>query len=702
MRKSNIQRQAPAAKGKAVTKTAFNFIEKIEKLFQNKVFCSILLAIISVVFYVNYSAIFDEKISLNGDNVTYYSCGKAIAEGKGYTTVTSLEETPQTHFPPGYPLFIAGLQKISPNDIIFVKQANGVLLWLSLLLLFGLVKRITGNTIVAFCTALLSAIQSTLLSYATIMMSEMLFLFITLSAIHLALYLNEKLVQKKGAWKSIVLLVLFLLNIAYIYFVRSMGISMILALGGWFGFLAIQSFLLYLRKRKEESGAADLPVLKAWFLQRLVICLLIGVSFFTAHTLWSIRQAETGRTGSSYEGNFLLKTNGGKMTTWDDWKTRIKYNVSGNITKWVPNIIFDTPFDNDKKATSTQWLIGISMILVFIAGLFYLKKQAFLIVFLYVGISMIVLILYPEQYQGSRYLTPLIPFFIFLFFNGIANIIGLICRFLPQKPKFLIPQTVVLLLICICWLYPDYMEAQAELRMTAKIKKWEDINDPKMSNYLAASTFCKDSLPDTIRVITRKPEIFYMYSGYKKSASFPWYGEPDTIMTYLRRQKATHVILDDWFKHAYTTLYPAVQKYPEKFKILKMIGKVDTVAKVNPTFVLEFNDKWGYHGERIDGKKTGEGYELFQDGRKYVGHFENNQFNGEGTLFNKDGNVIYKGYFRNNTIIKGEGELNFSDGMRYTGSFDNQRPEGYGTLYDKNGNIIAKGKWRNGAFVGAN
>ena len=67
------------------------------------------LAIIGCVFVVNYLEIFDFKPDLNGDNVYYYALGRAIAAGKGYTNIMFLEETPHSHFPPGYPLFNAGI-----------------------------------------------------------------------------------------------------------------------------------------------------------------------------------------------------------------------------------------------------------------------------------------------------------------------------------------------------------------------------------------------------------------------------------------------------------------------------------------------------------------------------------------------------------------------------------------------------------------
>jgi len=212
--------------------------------------------------------------------------------------------------------------------------------------------------------------------------------------------------------------------------------------------------------------------------------------------------------------------------------------------------------------------------------------------------------------------------------------------------------SIVVLSICAYFMFSSIKVRKGI--QTTQIKVWEEeINNPKMSAFIEACKFCKEHLPDSILVITRKPEIFYEFSGNQKALNFPYSAEPDTIISYLKRTKATHIILDDRFRYAYLTLFPAVQKNPEKFKVLKQIGGVDTARKVNPTYVMEFNDKWGYYGERIDGKKTGEGYELFQDGRKYEGNYANDL------------------------------------------------PEGNGTLYDALGNVIVKGKWRNGMFVGA-
>jgi hypothetical protein len=195
------------------------------------------------------------------------------------------------------------------------------------------------------------------------------------------------------------------------------GLAMVMTMGCWFGVLLIQSILQYEKEKRKTTETENLPVVKSWLLQRIVICLLIGSLFFTAHTLWNIRQSNAGQTGfSSYKQSFLIKSGGETMSTWDDWEARIKYNVSGNITKWIPNVLLAIPYDNESEITSGQWLRGLLIILLFIAGLFYLKKNVFWLFLFYLGSSMTIVILFPEQYQGGRYLTPLIPFFIFLFF----------------------------------------------------------------------------------------------------------------------------------------------------------------------------------------------------------------------------------------------------------------------------------------------
>ena len=634
-----------------------NPIPEKKEFFLFKYRTIVYLAVISLAFIVNYNQTFDEKISLNGDNIHYYSLGKTLSEGKGFTNVMGLKESPHTHFPPGYPCFIALLMKCGINSIHGIKVANGVLLYISLILLYFILAQFAKNRLVAFATVFFTVLHRQILSFACIMMSEMLFLL--LSCIVLLIILNfppDKLfVDKKKRRRDILVLCALAVCLSYIYFVRVMGLTIILAVIAYYGVFTIQKLILWLKKRNDEQEVIKQN--KHLFLKYALVLLLTVVSLLIPKTAWDIRNKMINQTTDAYTSAYLAKKGGEKMETMADWQERIKNNGSNYVGKYIPSSVLlyeidvdQYPSESGKFPSTMEWIFGILFLILLLYGV--AKSQNGLILFFYVGFTLFVLLGWQEQYGGYRYMLPIIPFLIFLFFNGIANIVTFACKFI-KKPKPLILQIVVIF-ICAFFMYPNYIEAQNELRLTAKVKRWEQMRDPRMTNYLSACKFCKDYLPDTIRVITRKPEVFYMYSGYKKSTNFPWYAEPDSIMSLLKKQRATHVIIDDWFRHAYVTLFPAVLANLEKFKVLTEIGKVDNATGQNPTYVLEFNSEWGYHGERVNGKKTGEGYELFQDGRKYVGHYENDSFNGYGIFYDKDGNVLQKGYWQNGVLVKAE------------------------------------------------
>ena len=140
------------------------------------------------------------------------------------------------------------------------------MLYAAILLLFFLLKKISGSIIVAFLTCMFCSIHAEILRYATIMMSEMLFLFCSVAAIFLMLSIKpEQLFTKKGV-RDTVLLVLLLFLVNYIYFVRTMGTSLILAIIIYSGILFFKRcYALYKnRKNLEES-----PFRKTFFQQLL-------------------------------------------------------------------------------------------------------------------------------------------------------------------------------------------------------------------------------------------------------------------------------------------------------------------------------------------------------------------------------------------------------------------------------------------------
>ena len=108
--------------------------------------------------------------------------------------------------------------------------------------------------------------------------------------------------------------------------------------------------------------------------------------------------------------------------------------------------------------------------------------------------------------------------------------------------------------------------------------------------------------------------------------------------------------------------------------------------------ILEYIDfyKHKYSVEKYEGF----GKLIDEDGYYYIGQFKDDLRNGKGTLYNKNGNIIYEGDWINNKK-EGNGKWIFEDGKYYIGQFKDNLINGKGTLYNKNGNIIYEGDWIN-------
>ena len=62
------------------------------------------------------------------------------------------------------------------------------------------------------------------------------------------------------------------------------------------------------------------------------------------------------------------------------------------------------------------------------------------------------------------------------------------------------------------------------------------------------------------------------------------------------------------------------------------------------------------------------------NGRKYVGEFRDNNFDGQGIYY-------------------------YEDGSKYVGKFKGGMKSGYGTKYNKDGEIENQGQWRNNEYL---
>ncbi|MDR0728943.1 MAG: phospholipid carrier-dependent glycosyltransferase [Prevotellaceae bacterium] len=596
------------------------------------------LAAIAIVYAKCYTDVFDYKLDMGGDNISYYSLGKAIADGKGFSNVIGFDETPHSHYPPGYPVIISLAIRMGCG-ITGLKVLNGLLLFLACVMICHLSYRITQKRFLALVVTLMMATNYHLLRSATIMMSEIPFLFFTSLALLLFSFLMDRNKLDAGYY-----LLLFGVASATViaWFVRTQGIALWLAL---VCALLTMSISAVLKNRKACTWRQH------WYMNRLLLIALSGIVafFLISKAPWDLRNKQHGLS-SSYMAQLTVQAGGSRITDFQGWVERIEKNAARYITKEVPNGLFMKTVNYEQPAEGKDWAAGIAILLVIIFGLFQLKRKDVLL-FYYVGGTAGILLFWPDIWFSPRFMSPVIPLLLLLFAIGLVKIVTLAGRLVRLKQTgFLYPAALLVLLFC---LYPNSSKAIRNAKRAAVFRDYTSANaTPQLVEYLDAIRWVKDNIPDTVRVSTRKPEIFYIYTGGRKSRSFPYYGTPEEIIDFLTNNNIRYVIIDRWFRHAYATVIPAVQKYQGKFRIAHQITGTDKDAA--PTYVLEFNSRWGYTGETKDGQPHGQGALVLQDGRTYTGAFVNGVCEGYGMMTDANGNIIAKGIWENNSLIRPE------------------------------------------------
>lgn len=195
------------------------------------------------------------------DDGAYVVLAKALAQGDGYRYINLPNAPGATHFPPLYPLLLAGLWKIGPEfpaNIQTFKFVNAVLLGLAAAGAFAFARRkLAMNTWTAAFTAAAACISAPLIGIARMVLSEPTFLAVLCPVLLFA----ERDAENGSARSAIVT-----------------GIA-----GGALGLLrTLGAFLI-------PAAALVLVVRRRW--RDAAIVLICGALVLTPWQLWSVANA---------------------------------------------------------------------------------------------------------------------------------------------------------------------------------------------------------------------------------------------------------------------------------------------------------------------------------------------------------------------------------------------------------------------------
>jgi hypothetical protein len=119
-----------------------------------------------------------------------------------------------------------------------------------------------------------------------------------------------------------------------------------------------------------------------------------------------------------------------------------------------------------------------------------------------------------------------------------------------------------------------------------------------------------------------------------------------------------------------------------------------TLSSSSPLSVTRTNSDGDlYIGELQNNQPNGQGTQYLKNGGKYEGYWENGLYEGQGTLILENGSM-YTGAFSKG-FIHGEGKMIYPDASYYKGNYVYGIREGFGLLYIDKDNKY-EGYWENG------
>ena len=493
--------------------------------------------VLCVIFIISYLYIFDVKFDLNGDNFEYLNLAKSIIEGKGYSFPYAPNSIPTNWFPPGYSSILALEMFVFGNNIIAFKVINGLFFLGSILLLYNISRLVITNIQLAFSICVLLLLNSGLLRFSTIIMSEMSYLFFSMLTFFCVIKLKNEVV----VWKSKYFYGIILFSVAAFY-IRSIGIVLPVAIALHWLF--------------EKRGKQVL-----WYL----------TGFITLYLPWFIRNSLLD-IKSRYLDTIMTvnawRPEQGHITSVTYFMGKMAINFYDTVIKGFTEVLFPFIKLNETPVT-TVIIVGVIILTVTFIGAWTTKNYKYLFIFYVLGNILILMVWHGGNF--SRYVWPLAPFIALCFFNGLFYLSNLILKKVLKKTIQLIPYSFLLLSLF-------FINGLKEIHEMAFEKEYY----PAYKNYFEMAKQIKKLENTQLLVACRKPGMFYYFANcyvtnYKDSES------DREIMTDFIDKKVDYLVLEKLgYSSVYRYLRPAVEKNIELFNVVYYLE--------NPnTFLLKFD-----------------------------------------------------------------------------------------------------------------
>ncbi len=433
-----------------------------------------------------------------GDAWSYLVGAKAIALGQGYTDISNPFSPPLFHYPPAFSAVLAGAFLLFGESYFLAKLVSLIFATLSIGLIYFLLEERFGKNTLLITAAI--SLNLLFLWYSTMILSEAMFLFVSLSAIlffeknySVKIKESEKNINKNKKLKGIGGIkwidefkfpVIFAILLAFTFFTRSIGIT-----------LAIAAIIFLAMK-------------KSWkFLG------IVAVIFILLLTPWFYRNEivyASVEKLSPLKTFFLIDTGYPELGTITavDFIFRLGGNAYFYFFSSIPETLF-SPLD------AAGWFIqnplleifGIAISLIFLYGLFSALRKKIGLIEIYTIVYLLMMLSWGYHDPGAvdRFLYPVLPFIFLYFVQGIS----ILLENFKKQIKPLTPEKALayflILIIAVSLASDVYYIGSLEERQ----------NKTEWGNFLTAADYIDKNIPQDAVIIANFDKAVYLLTGNK-------------------------------------------------------------------------------------------------------------------------------------------------------------------------------------------
>jgi hypothetical protein len=498
------------------------------------------------------------------DNASYMIAAKSLVDKGAPYYLYMPEVKPDTEGAIGLPLMLVPLYKIWGMNYVPMEYLIFIIMAASVVVCFLFFKQMEGP-LFAVMAALLYATHPYIVSFSSIIMTEIPYIFWSLLGLYLCLKFEQK--EKLNWW----LLIAVTVSIFMTYLTRAIGIGFIAA--------AVLYFLIKSRiwtniKEKKMPFYKDVAFIRFVLISALLFVFVVIYQLWT-RSLGGASQAEALAKMSladQFSKNFGLV-----------WEVLSQNIFAGKLARFEVN---------PKYLEPVNFLWGLVFLITFAGLIFSLfKKQLIALYFIFVMFMLLIGNVATQNIVISRYLIVFTPMFIYFLYFGIKSLIKLVDK--KEVAAKAIAVGVLAILLGNSFI-GDAFNIQRSTKEKLYIEPYQA--------FLDCAVWAKDNLPKDAIVGSRKERIFYIFSdgvrGYKHISSNELSRMREQNMTMddfeknkleqIAKNKTDYLIVDTFNSASVQLILPIIQKNPDKFKLEKTIGD----EKTGPCFVFKIIKWW--------------------------------------------------------------------------------------------------------------